>query len=93
VHIPKDLRRDAVADYRICLLGTLDADWSAMLGNMLIRTERFEGHSCVTTLTGTLQDQAALMGVLNLVYDLGMVLLLVECQSVETPSYQTVNPQ
>jgi hypothetical protein len=32
----------------------------------------------VTTLTGNLPDQAALAGVLNLLYDLGLPLLAVE---------------
>ena len=64
--------------YRICFLGMLDASWSAMLGNMKLTTERIEDRPCVTTLSGLVTDQAALMGVLNLAYDLGLVLLLVE---------------
>lgn len=51
-----------------------------MLGNMTILTEIDEDRASVTTLSGPLADQAALMGVLNLVYDLGMVLLWVECE-------------
>ena len=39
-----------------------------------------------TWLTGDLPDQAALVGVLNRLYDLGFSLLLVECPRVETPS-------
>ena len=72
------VRRDESAFYRICFLGMLDSSWSAMLGDMLVTTERPGDNSCITTLSGHLADQAALMGVLNLAYDLGMVLLLVE---------------
>ena len=41
-----------------------------------------EDKPCVTTLRGTVVDQAALMGVLNLAYDLGMVLLRVERENI-----------
>ena len=72
------VRRDESAYYRIRFLGMLDASWSAMLGNMNLTTERLEDRPCITTLSGLVTDQAALMGVLNLAYDLGLVLLLVE---------------
>ena len=36
----------------------------------------------VTTLTGQVLDQAALMGVLNRLYDLCLPLLSVECLSI-----------
>jgi hypothetical protein len=76
------IRRDESAHYRIRVLGLLDSSWSAMLGNMKLTTDRREGHPCITLLSGPMTDQAALMGVLNLVYDLGMVLLSVECESI-----------
>lgn len=72
------MRRDESAQYRICFLGALDSSWSAMLGDMLLTTERLDDNRCITTLNGTVADQAALMGVLNLAYDLGMVLIWVE---------------
>jgi hypothetical protein len=78
VPILNDLHRDELAQYRICVLGVLDTHWSAMLANMQISTEGQDNQLRVTTLRGPLVDQAALMGVLNLVYDLGMVLLSVE---------------
>jgi hypothetical protein len=37
----------------------------------------------VTVLTGEFRDQAALAGVLNTLYDLGLPLLSVECLTVE----------
>ena len=72
------MRRDELAYYRISFLGMLDSSWSTMLGDMILTTEHTEDKPCVTTLSGTVVDQAALMGVLNLAYDLGMVLLRVE---------------
>lgn len=75
------LGRDEPAKYRICLMGVLDSSWSAMLGPMTLEYTKLDDGSCVTTLTGWLIDQAALMGVLNLVYDLGFPLLLVEHDS------------
>jgi hypothetical protein len=40
------------------------------------------GGSTITELSGRLVDQAALTGVLNTLYDLGLPLLLVEAISV-----------
>ncbi|HRX01992.1 MAG: hypothetical protein M9927_19150 [Anaerolineae bacterium] len=37
----------------------------------------------VTVLTGEFQDQAALSGVLNTLYDLGLPLLSVECLAIK----------
>jgi hypothetical protein len=45
---------------------------------MVISSTKQAGKPTVTTLTGELTDQAALMGVLNTVYDLGFTLLKVE---------------
>jgi hypothetical protein len=80
VPLLSDLRRDELAYYRICVLGVLDAGWSSMLSNMQVTIDERCGQPSTTTLCGLVVDQAALMGVLNLVYDLGMVLLTVERQ-------------
>ena len=45
---------------------------------MAISSTRRYGEPTVTTLAGDLADMAALMGVLNTVYDLGFTLLKVE---------------
>ena len=45
---------------------------------MMLTTEGEEGSMTVTTLSGPLPDQAALLGVLNLIYDLGLSVLSVE---------------
>jgi hypothetical protein len=69
---------DTPAVYRIRLEGRLDKRWSERLGGMVISTVSRRGQPAVTTLAGVLTDMAALMGVLNTVYDLGFTLLKVE---------------
>jgi hypothetical protein len=72
------LKFDAPASYRIRIEGCLNPRWSDSLCGMAISTERQSGEPAVTTLAGELTDMAALMGVLNTVYDLGYTLLEVE---------------
>lgn len=69
--------RDAVVIYRIRARGVLDESWSDSVGGMDIAITQ-AGDDNFTTLTGELPDQAALSGVLNLLYDLGLTLLSVE---------------
>ena len=66
------------ATYRIHVHGALDQSWVDYFGNMAIHTEiDLEEHDAAT-LTGQVQDQAALLGMLNRLVDLGCPLLLVE---------------
>jgi hypothetical protein len=74
----RPLKFDTPAGYRIRVEGPLDERWSDYLGGMTISSANRSGEPTVTTLTGELVDQAALMGVLNTVYDLGFTLLKVE---------------
>lgn len=68
------------ACYRIIVEGSLDECWSGRLGGMQITTTRGD-QKPVTTLHGQLSDQAALMGVLNSLYQLHMSILSVSCES------------
>lgn len=72
----KLLRLDNSADYRIEVQGVLDSNWSDRLNGLSIFSE---GENEVTVLAGSLIDQAALLGVLNTLYDLRMPLLSVQC--------------
>lgn len=65
---------------RYCILvqGPLSASWSSRLGDMVITVRQAENQQPVSTLTGELRDQAALMGVLSTLYDIGCPLLEVE---------------
>jgi hypothetical protein len=67
------------AYYSIQLQGALDQNWADQFGDLKAITfhakESFR--SPVTTIVGEVFDQAALLGLLNLVYDLGLPLLSV----------------
>jgi hypothetical protein len=76
------------ATYMICILGMLDKNWSDYCGGMNIEHDIVLDQYPVTILTGELVDQAALIGVINTLYDLGCPLLMVEC--VEARSLHSV---
>jgi hypothetical protein len=67
------------ATYRISILGTLDKKCSDYYGGMSIEHDVVLNQYPITILTGRLADQAALIGVINSLYDLGCPLLSVEC--------------
>ena len=69
---------DLPGRYRIRVQGQLSSSWSSRLSDMVITTRQAANQPSVTTLTGELRDQAALMGVLNALYDMGCPLLKVE---------------
>ena len=73
-----DSAQDAEAVYRIVVRGRLDCSWSARLGDMNITTESNADSEVTTTLFGPLADQAALAGILNTLYDLGLTLVSVK---------------
>lgn len=72
------LTLDQPAVYRIRIQGQLDENWSDYLGGLEIRCTPLSSNPDVTTLSGQLFDQAALFGVLNSLYGLGLPLLSVE---------------
>lgn len=63
---------------RIDIQDRLRPEWSAWFENMEIAIRRDEADATITTLTGTLPDQAALHGVLARIRDLGLTLLAVQ---------------
>ena len=65
------------ASYVIRIQGVLDPEWSARLGGLQILVISAGSHTA-TELSGELPDQAALIGVLTSLYDLGLPLLSVE---------------
>ena len=63
--------------YRITVTGHLDVAWSEILHDMAI-VNGGEPAAAYTTVTGRLPDQAALLGVLNTLYDRHIAVLAVE---------------
>jgi hypothetical protein len=72
---------DGPATYQISLQGRVDPDWSDRLAGMTIRLIAEEASPTITTLDGELSDQAALLGVLNSLYELHLPVLSVLCLS------------
>ena len=78
-----NLKIDNPARYCIRVAGLLDDAWSDRLGGLAITSSGQGSEEGITSLSGTLMDQAALFGVLNALYDLRMPLLSVECLEVD----------
>jgi len=62
---------------QIRIQGHLDAYWIDRLGGLIFSVAASADGCLVTTLTGEVADQAALMGVLNTLYDLQYPLISV----------------
>jgi hypothetical protein len=78
---------DTPVDCTIRAAGMLDARWSDRLGGLRIRASGSSSPSRpVTELTGRLFDQAALVGVLVTLYDLGLPLISVACRVAAGPA-------
>src|SRR5512136_2773847 len=69
---------DLPSRYRIRVQGPVSANLSSRLAEMSITVRQAASQPQVTTLTGEVRDQAALMGVLMELYDMGFPLLKVE---------------
>ena len=80
---------DSPAPYELRFHGRLDQRWSEYLGGLEIRVDSPPDEAPVTVITGTFQDQAALAGALNLLYDLGLPLLSVEY--LDNPRFKPVS--
>ena len=65
-------------NYRIKVSGRVKESWSEWFNGMKIEIEMDDEENPVSTLTGLLPDQGALLGVLNKIRNLGLKLLSVE---------------
>lgn len=91
MHNKKGLTLDSTATYQIRIQGYLDSSWSDRMGGVAIQVQSSPEEAPITVLTGAFQDQAALAGVLNTLYDLGLPLLSVECLTI--PANNQVRPR
>ena len=67
------------ATYKISILGTLEKKWSDYFGGMTIEHTLVLQKYPMTMLTGILADQAALIGILNSLYNMACPNITVEC--------------
>jgi hypothetical protein len=72
---------DRPATYQIRVQGKINPDWADRLSGMTIGLITEEARPPITTLQGELDDQAALVGVLNTLYELHLPILSVLCVS------------
>ena len=68
----------APATYQIRVQGAVGESWGDYYASMTMDTDYAAGQQPVTTLTGQLQDQAALIGALTLLYSRCLPILSVE---------------
>jgi hypothetical protein len=73
------LDRPATYQMQMQVPGQLDRSWSGWAGRMTIVVESEDDGPPVTTLTGTVNDLAALHGLLRRLYALGLPLISVVC--------------
>ena len=74
----KPLPFDQPATYQIRVQGQIDPSMSDLLGDMTISPDTLEVDPPVTILSGELDDQAALAGVLNALYEMHLTVLMVK---------------
>jgi len=82
-NVNQKLTLDQPATYQIKVPGHLDEHWSEWAGGMTITVESEGDGPPVTTLTGTIADQAALQGLLRRLYSLGLPLISVNWLDIE----------
>ncbi|MFV2090498.1 MAG: hypothetical protein ACC642_07580 [Pseudomonadales bacterium] len=70
------------AIYRVCVEGRIPLDWSARLMGMNITNSDAVENDQKTFLVGRLPDQAALIGVMNILYEQQFPVVSVECLEV-----------
>jgi hypothetical protein len=80
--VPEEITRQYLFDhpglYQIRIVGELDERWLTHLEGLEISTAHWGKYHQVTQITGWLADQTALSGLLDLLSDLGRVILTVE---------------
>jgi hypothetical protein len=68
---------DRPATYQIKVQGRIDSNWSDRMAGMQIRITPEQTNPPITILEGEVSDQAALLGVLNSLYELHLPIVSV----------------
>jgi hypothetical protein len=71
---------DRPATYQINVQGRIDPEWSDRMAGMNIRNSLEQTIPPITILEGEVSDQAALLGVLNSLYELHLPIISVAIQ-------------
>jgi len=66
------------AVYKIRVLGDISKNWSDKMGGMQINIERSSNLEPVSALVGQINDQSALSGILNTLYEYHLTILSVK---------------
>lgn len=78
---PARIPLDEAAVYEIQVQGLISERWQPYLDDFKVEVAGEDGWA-VTTLTGAIVDQAALQGLLQQLYSLGLVLLSVRRKAI-----------
>ena len=78
--------RDTPSTYRIRVQGGLDVGWSEWFSGIAVTSVKKEGRLPITTMEGSVVDQAALRGILAKIWDLGMTLISIVRLDAEATS-------
>jgi hypothetical protein len=70
-----------VAVYKIVVQAELDESWSERLGGFEIKIERLKGKKPVSVLVGQINDQSALSGIMNMLYEFHIPIISVNMLS------------
>ncbi len=73
--VDQRLRMDQPVIYRVEVQGQFDKRWSDWFDGMTVTVRSGEGIVSITTLVGTVADQAALQGMLRSLYNFGFPIL------------------
>lgn len=80
----RQLSFDLPCTYQVWVGGLIDPGWSERLGGMTVHPFRRADGTSVTLMQGELPDQAALVGLLNNLYQMRFVVLAVLQASEDT---------
>jgi len=74
-NINNQFRQNRPHIYQIQVQGRISEQWSRWFDGMTFEVEEMSDSRTITTVTGAVIDQAALIGLLQKLYNLGFVLL------------------
>lgn len=69
------------AIYKIVVQGEIDSGWPIQLWGLQVNVQKINGKMPISVLVGQINDQAALSGVLNKLYDMHLTVISVNMLS------------